>query len=165
VRTGQALPLRDDLAGRQPYGAPQIDVPVRLNTNENPYPPSEALVRAIADAVAGVAGKLNRYPDRNFVGLRDDLAAYLGHGLGRDQVWAANGSNEIMQQLLLAFGGPGRTALGFDGPRARAGPGLPDVAEQPDRYRAAADRDRGGVRRGARHGGGRRGLRRVLPRP
>ena len=64
MRTGQALPLRDDLAGRQPYGAPQIDVPVRLNVNENPYPLSEALVRAIADAVAGVAGKLNRYPDR-----------------------------------------------------------------------------------------------------
>jgi histidinol-phosphate aminotransferase len=84
VRTGQVLPLRDDLAGRQPYGAPQIDVPVRLNTNENPYPPSDALVRAIADAVAGVAGRLNRYPDRDFTGLRDDLAAYLGHGLGRD---------------------------------------------------------------------------------
>ena len=114
MRTGQALPLRDDLAGRQPYGSPQLDVPVRLNVNENPYPPSPALVRAIADAVAGVAGTLNRYPDRDVVGLRDDLAAYLGHGLGRDQVWAANGSNEIMQQLLLAFGGPGRTALGFE---------------------------------------------------
>ena len=114
MKTGQALPLRDDLAGRQPYGSPQLDVPVRLNVNENPYPPSPALVRAIADAVAGVAGRLNRYPDRDFTGLRDDLAAYLGHGLGRDQVWAANGSNEIMQQLLLAFGGPGRTALGFE---------------------------------------------------
>jgi histidinol-phosphate aminotransferase len=114
VKTGQSLPLRDDLAGRQPYGAPQLDVPVRLNVNENPYPPSPALVRAIADAVTGVAGSLNRYPARDFTALRDDLASYLGHGLGRDQIWAANGSNEITQQLLLAFGGPGRTALGFE---------------------------------------------------
>jgi histidinol-phosphate aminotransferase len=114
VRTRQALPLRDDLAGREPYGAPQLDVPVRLNTNENPYPPSPALVRAVAAAVAGVAGTLNRYPDRDATGLRDDLAGYLGHGLTRGQVWAANGSNEIIQQLLQAFGGPGRTAFGFE---------------------------------------------------
>jgi histidinol-phosphate aminotransferase len=114
VKTGQPLPLRDDLAGRQPYGAPQLDVPVRLNVNENPYPPSPALVRAITDAVAGAAVSLNRYPARDFTGLRDDLASYLRHGLDRDQVWAANGSNEITQQLLLAFGGPGRSALGFE---------------------------------------------------
>jgi histidinol-phosphate aminotransferase len=114
VRTGQALPLRDDLAGREAYGAPMPDVPVRLNVNENPYPPSPALARAIADAVAAVAGTLNRYPDRDATGLRDDLASYLGHGLTREQVWAANGSNEVMQQLLMAFGGPGRTALGFE---------------------------------------------------
>jgi histidinol-phosphate aminotransferase len=114
VRTGRALPLRDDLAGREPYGSPQLDVPVRLNVNENPYPPSAALVRAVADAVAGVAGTLNRYPDRDAAGLRDDLARYLGHGLTREQVWAANGSNEIIQQLLQAFGGPGRSALGFE---------------------------------------------------
>jgi histidinol-phosphate aminotransferase len=114
VTTGQALPLRDDLAGRKPYGAPQLEVPVRLNTNENPYSPSPALVRAVADAVAGVAGTLNRYPDRDASGLRDDLARYLGHGLTSEQVWAANGSNEIIQQILQAFGGPGRTALGFE---------------------------------------------------
>jgi histidinol-phosphate aminotransferase len=114
VRTGQALPLRDDLAGREAYGAPMPDVPVRLNVNENPYPPSPALARAIADAVAAVAGTLNRYPDRDATGLRADLAGYLGHGLTREQVWAANGSNEVMQQLLMAFGGPGRTALGFE---------------------------------------------------
>jgi histidinol-phosphate aminotransferase len=114
VTTGQAPPLRDDLAGRAPYGAPQLDVPVRLNTNENPYPPSPALVRAVAAAVADVAGTLNRYPDRDATSLRDDLASYLGHGLTREQVWAANGSNEIIQQLLQAFGGPGRTALGFE---------------------------------------------------
>jgi histidinol-phosphate aminotransferase len=114
MTTAQALPLRDDLAGRQAYGAPMPDVPVRLNVNENPYPPSPALARAIADAVAAVAGTLNRYPDRDAAGLRDELAAYLGHGLTRPQVWAANGSNEIIQQLLQAFGGPGRTALGFE---------------------------------------------------
>jgi histidinol-phosphate aminotransferase len=114
VTTAQALPLRDDLAGRQPYGAPMPDAPVRLNVNENPYPPSPALARAVADAVAAVAGTLNRYPDRDATALRDDLAGYLGHGLTRAQVWAANGSNEIIQQVLQAFGGPGRSALGFE---------------------------------------------------
>lgn len=108
------LPLRKDLAGHEPYGAPQIDVPVRLNTNENPYPPSPALASAITAAVGEVAGTLNRYPDRDAVALRAGLAGYLGHGLGTSQVWAANGSNEIIQQLLQAFGGPGRTALGFE---------------------------------------------------
>jgi histidinol-phosphate aminotransferase len=108
------LPIRDDLRGREPYGAPQLDVPVRLNTNENPYPPSPRLVRALGAAVAGVAGSLNRYPDRDAVELRKDLADYLGHGLTGPQVWAANGSNEIIQQLLQAFGGPGRAALGFE---------------------------------------------------
>ena len=106
--------IRDDLRHLHPYGAPQLDVPVQLNTNENPYAPSEALRRAIADAVAGVAGTLNRYPDRDAVDLRKDLADYLGHGLTARQVWAANGSNEIIQQLLQAFGGPGRSALGFE---------------------------------------------------
>src|SRR6266545_3036704 len=108
------LPLRDDLRGRRPYGAPQLDVPVRLNTNENPYPPSPRLVRALGEAVASVAGSLNRYPDRDAVELRKDLADYLGHGLTGRQVWAANGSNEIIQQLLQAFGGPGRRAMGFE---------------------------------------------------
>src|SRR6202034_2382544 len=70
------LPLRDDLAGLEPYGAPQLDVAVRLNTNENPYPPTPRLAQAITDAVAGVAGGLNRYPDRDAVALREDLAAY-----------------------------------------------------------------------------------------
>jgi histidinol-phosphate aminotransferase len=118
------LPLREDLADLEPYGAPQLDVPVRLNTNENPYPPSARLTRAVTEAVAAVADGLNRYPDRDATELRNDLAGYLGHGLagqtltgqtltGR-QLWAANGSNEIIQQLLQAFGGPGRTALGFE---------------------------------------------------
>lgn len=106
--------VRDDLKDLHPYGAPQLDVPVQLNTNENPYPPSAALQKAIADAVAGVAGTLNRYPDRDATDLRKDLADYLGHDLTAAQTWAANGSNEIIQQLLQAFGGPGRTALGFE---------------------------------------------------
>jgi histidinol-phosphate aminotransferase len=127
--SADGLPLREDLAGLEPYGAPQLDVPVRLNTNENPYPPSERLARAITEAVTAVAGGLNRYPDRDATALRQDLAGYLGHGLtgqhqtgqhqtGQQltgaQVWAANGSNEIIQQLLQAFGGPGRSALGFE---------------------------------------------------
>jgi histidinol-phosphate aminotransferase len=108
------IDVRDDLTDLTPYGAPQIDVPVRLNTNENPYPPSPRMVQAIADAVAGAAATLNRYPDRDATELRKDLADYLGHGLTGGRVWAANGSNEIIQQLFQAFGGPGRLALGFD---------------------------------------------------
>jgi histidinol-phosphate aminotransferase len=108
------LPIRADLAGRDPYGAPQLDVPVRLNTNENPYPPSPALAGRIAEAVAAVAGGLNRYPDRDALGLRAALADYLGHGLTAESTWPANGSNEVIQQLLQAFGGPGRNALGFE---------------------------------------------------
>ncbi|HUJ04983.1 MAG TPA: histidinol-phosphate transaminase [Streptosporangiaceae bacterium] len=108
------MPLRPDLIGREPYGAPQIEAVIRLNTNENPYPPSPDLVRQIADAAAAEAAALNRYPDRDAVALRRDLAAYLGHGLSYRQMWAANGSNEIIQQLFQAFGGPGRTAVGFE---------------------------------------------------
>jgi histidinol-phosphate aminotransferase len=110
----QTLPLRADLAGLEPYGAPQLDVPVRLNTNENPYPPSAELVAAIAAAAAEAAAGLNRYPDRDATELRAGLAGYLGHGLTGRQIWAANGSNEILQQLMQAFGGHGRTALGFE---------------------------------------------------
>ena len=109
--------LRADLRGRTPYGAPQLDVPVRLNTNENPHPPSPGLVDDLAARVAEAAATMNRYPDRDAVGLRAALASYLsrttGEQLATDQVWAANGSNEVLQQLLQAFGGPGRTALGF----------------------------------------------------
>ena len=111
------LPLRDDLRGKSPYGAPQLEVPVRLNTNENPHPPSQALIDDVARSVREVAAELHRYPDRDAVALRTDLAAYLtaqtGVEVGPDNVWAANGSNEILQQLLQAFGGPGRSAIGF----------------------------------------------------
>ena len=97
------LPLRDDLRGREPYGAPQLDVPVRLNTNENPHPLPEEVVDAVEKSLHGVLRDLNRYPDREAVALREDLASYLGHGLSAANVWAANGSNEIHQQLLQAF--------------------------------------------------------------
>ncbi len=111
------LPVRDELRDAEPYGAPQLDVPVQLNTNENPYPPRPAVVADVAAAVAAVAGRLNRYPDREALALRADLAAHLradtGCALTTDQVWAANGSNEVMLQLLQAFGGPGRTAVSF----------------------------------------------------
>ena len=108
------LPLREDLIGRQPYGAPQLSVRFALNTNENPYPPPAELVADITASVAQAAAGLNRYPDRDAKALREALAGYLGHGLTREQTWAANGSNEIIQQLLQAFGGPGRSALGFE---------------------------------------------------
>ncbi|HEY2299672.1 MAG TPA: hypothetical protein VGH43_18200, partial [Jatrophihabitans sp.] len=103
-----ALPLRAELRDESPYGAPQLDVAVRLNVNENPYPPSERVVAEIAAAAATAARTLNRYPDRDALALRADLASYLtadgGVGLDVDRVWAANGSNEIMLQLLQAFG-------------------------------------------------------------
>jgi histidinol-phosphate aminotransferase len=111
------LPLRDDLRGKSPYGAPQLAVPVQLNTNENPHPPTPALVDDVVWSVQEAAVNLHRYPDRDAVDLRRDLAAYLtaqtGTELGVEHVWAANGSNEILQQLLQAFGGPGRSAIGF----------------------------------------------------
>jgi histidinol-phosphate aminotransferase len=112
-----ALPLRPELEGAVPYGAPQLDVPVRLNTNENPYPPPPEVTEAAAAAVRGAVTGLNRYPDREALALRADLAAYLAADTGvavePSQVWVANGSNEVMVQILQAFGGPGRTAMAF----------------------------------------------------
>ncbi|MFZ2625892.1 MAG: aminotransferase class I/II-fold pyridoxal phosphate-dependent enzyme, partial [Propionibacterium sp.] len=107
------LPLRPELVGEQPYGAPQLDVPVCLNTNENPYPPSARIRAQMAAAIEKTARSINRYPDRDAIGLRSDLAKYLGFGLGVDNIWAANGSNEVMTHVLSAFGGPGRTVLSF----------------------------------------------------
>ena len=111
------LPVRPGLEGAAPYGAPELDVPVRLNVNENPYAPSPAVVDSIARAVAGAAGRLNRYPERDFPALRRALADYLavesGVRLSPERVWAANGSNEVMLQVLQAFGGPGRACLSF----------------------------------------------------
>ncbi|MFT8395438.1 histidinol-phosphate transaminase [Propionibacterium sp.] len=107
------LPLRPELVGEEPYGAPQLDVAVCLNTNENPYPPSAKVRAQMAAAIEKTARSLNRYPDREAIGLRCDLAKYLGFGLGVDNIWAANGSNEVMTHVLSAFGGPGRTVLTF----------------------------------------------------
>jgi histidinol-phosphate aminotransferase len=111
------LPLRPELRGRTPYGAPQLPARTRLNTNENPHPLPDALLADLADALRTAAVDLNRYPDRDALALRGDLAGYLhrtsGVPLEPAQVWAANGSNEVLQQILQAFGGSGRTALGF----------------------------------------------------
>jgi len=112
------LPIRPDLRGLEPYGAPQLDVTARLNVNENPYAPPDAVVDAIASAVRKAAEGLNRYPDRDFLGLRQDLARYLAVESHVDfleprNIWAANGSNEVMLHLHQAFGGPGRTVLSF----------------------------------------------------
>ncbi len=114
MTTGEGLPLREELRGIQPYGAPELMVPVPLNVNENPYGPSAELADELAEVVRGLAGGLNRYPDREAVALRRDLAAYLGHGLAGEQIWAGNGSNEVMLHVLQAFGGPGRTVLSFE---------------------------------------------------
>lgn len=103
----QVPSVRDDLADLSPYGAPQLDVPVLLNTNETPYAVPQDVLDALADAVRGL--RLHRYPDRDAVELRAALAARAGHIPAG--TWAANGSNEILQQLLQAYGGPGRRAL------------------------------------------------------
>ena len=151
-----SLPIRDELRGEKPYGAPQIDVPVLLNVNENPFAPSESLVADAAAAVADAVRGLNRYPDREATDLRADLAAYLasesGVALPMDQVWAANGSNEIMLQILQAFAGPGRTVLSFTPAYSMypeyardtssewaTGPRRPDFSLDPDDALAAID--------------------------
>jgi histidinol-phosphate aminotransferase len=118
---GSSLPLRQDLTGLTPYGAPQLDVPVQLNVNENPYPPPAPVVDAITQAVSKAARRANRYPDREFLELRHAIAEYLNDEAGltgdrritAEQVWAGNGSNEVMLHLFQAFGGPGRSAVTF----------------------------------------------------
>ena len=100
-------PVREDLADLEPYGAPQLDVAVRLNTNETAEPPPPGFLAAVAQRLPAV--KLNRYPDRRATRLRTLLGEV--HDLGPNRVWAANGSNEVLQQLLQAYGGPGRTLL------------------------------------------------------
>ena len=101
------LPLRETLRPMTPYGAPQLPAQATLNTNENPYSPSPALQKAITDAVAKVASDLNRYPDRDATLVRTKLATYINEGCGTDftadNIWAANGSNEIIQSIFLAF--------------------------------------------------------------
>jgi len=113
------LPLKDQLRPLAPYGAPQVSATARMNTNENPYGPSKELAAAIAKRVGEVASELNRYPDRDAIALRGALANYLmkqtrvnsGISLSVENIWAANGSNEVLQSIFLAFGS--RSALGF----------------------------------------------------
>ena len=107
------LPIRQDLRGLTPYGAPQIDVPVQLNVNENTFGIPEAVAVAIVERLAAATLTLNRYPDREFLELRTQLASFLDAGLDVSQIWAANGSNEILQQFFTAFGGPERRAVSF----------------------------------------------------
>ena len=109
------LPLREDLAHLTPYGAPQVPASATLNTNENPYPPTPALAHAIAQRIELISETLNRYPDREATELRDGLASYINslsgtHFTGAN-IWPANGSNEVIQSLFLAFGRS--SALGF----------------------------------------------------
>lgn len=107
------LPIRDSLKGRTPYGAPQLHVPIALNVNENSHRIPEPVALDVVARLAAAVININRYPDREFTALREKLANYLGFGLDTDQLWAANGSNEVIQQIFQAFGGPGRKALGF----------------------------------------------------
>ena len=111
------LPIREDLVGQSPYGAPQINVPIKLNTNENPFALSEHIAADIARAVRDSATALNRYPDRDAVLLRADLAHFISQEshveVSAENIWPANGSNEVMLQLLQLFGGPGKKLVTF----------------------------------------------------
>jgi histidinol-phosphate aminotransferase len=109
------LPIRSELAELKPYGAPQIRGVRALNTNENPYELPAQVVTQMLEALPKVLANLNRYPDRDAVALREALAKYISKSADREfkigNIWAANGSNEILQTLMLACGGRG--ALGF----------------------------------------------------
>ena len=109
--SGRQLPgVRADLEALVGYHSAQVDVEVRLNTNESPLPPPDGWLEALAAAVQGI--EFNRYPDRAAIGLRQALAD--SHGVGIDEVFCANGSNEVLQCLLLAYGGPERCAALFE---------------------------------------------------
>ena len=101
---------RDDLGDLEGYHSPQVDVAVRLNTNESPYPPPPGFFEALAAEIS--ATRAHRYPDREARVLRSSLGEFLGQPTG--QVFCANGSNEVLQTILLTYGGPGRTALVFE---------------------------------------------------
>lgn len=107
--------INENLKNLTPYGAPQIDVPNRLNTNENPYSLSPELQKAILDSISAKVSHLNRYPDRDAIELRSALASFINKRSGTSfdlaNVWAANGSNEILQSIALAFQGD---AMGFE---------------------------------------------------
>ena len=101
---------RDDLAMREGYHSPQVDVDVRLNTNESPFGPPDGFAEALAAELATI--EWNRYPDRAAIALRGDIGSL--HGVGPDQVFVANGSNEVLQTVLLTYGGPNRSAAVFE---------------------------------------------------
>jgi len=102
--------VRDDLALHPGYHSPQVDVDVRLNTNEAPEPPPDGFREALAAELARV--EWHRYPDRSASALREAIAAH--HGVQASQVFVANGSNEVLQTLCLTYGGPGRTVATFE---------------------------------------------------
>jgi histidinol-phosphate aminotransferase len=102
--------LRPDLGVMAGYHSPQLEVEVRLNTNESPLPPPRGFVAALSEAVSSTA--FHRYPDREAWDLRVDLARW--HGVRPEQIFVANGSNEVLQCLLLSYGGPGRAAAVFE---------------------------------------------------
>lgn len=117
-----SLPVRSDLVGLKPYGAPHLNVPVQLNVNENAYPLPDVVIDSMRSAVDDHFAGLNRYPDREFTALREHLVTYLDGvneragdtvDLDPSMIWAANGSNEVLSHIVQAFGGPGRTVLGF----------------------------------------------------
>jgi histidinol-phosphate aminotransferase len=101
---------RRDIALMSGYHSPQLDVAVRLNTNESPLPPPAAWVEDVTAAARDI--EWHRYPDRDATGLRTALARH--HGVPPEHVFAANGSNEVLQSLCLAYGGAGRTAVVFE---------------------------------------------------
>ena len=102
--------VRDDLRVLEGYHSPQLDVDVRLNTNESPEPPPDGFRAALAERLAGL--DWHRYPDRGAAELRERLAEH--HGVSAEMVFPANGSNEVIQSILLAYGGPGRRAAVFE---------------------------------------------------
>ncbi len=106
----ERLGSRSDLADLAPYRAPQLELPIRLNTNESPYPPPSSFITELQQRVSQTS--LHLYPSRDFPEVRDALAVYLN--TLSDRLWMANGSNEILLQLLLAFGGPDRKVMTFE---------------------------------------------------
>jgi histidinol-phosphate aminotransferase len=108
--TARRVPVRDDLAELAGYHSPQVEVEVRLNTNESPLPPPEEWRRELSAEIAGI--DFHRYPDRGARLLRQALADF--HSVGPEQIFCANGSNEVLQCLLLAYGGPGRKVALFE---------------------------------------------------
>ena len=141
------IPPRDDVELMDGYHSPQLDVPVRLNTNESPYPPPDSFVAELKDALDSVSW--NRYPDRSATELRSALAADRGCTI--DSVFAANGSNEVLQSLCLAYGGTGRSVMTFEptyalhGHIARVTGASVAVSERGDDFALDVDRAVGAI--------------------